>query len=262
MAGLFDLTGKVAVITGGSSGIGLGFARGIARQGGDVAIWARSREKLEAAKAELSAFGGRVIARQVDVASEEQVCAAFDDLLGEWGRLDLVFANAGVLPPGLPVVDTPLSVYRDFLSISMDGAFFTLREGGRRMRERAQAGRSNGSLVFCASLSIHLGQTGVGVYAAAKAGITAMIRTMAVELGPYGIRANSIVPGFTVTDIGRDVPAEAVVATTEYFNARAPLGRSGTPADFEAIAAYLASDGSSFHTGDTITIDGGHLVHM
>jgi NAD(P)-dependent dehydrogenase (short-subunit alcohol dehydrogenase family) len=260
MKGLFDLAGKVAVITGGSSGIGLGFARGIARHGGDVAIWARSEEKMARAKEDLSSLGVQVLTRQVDVAREDELIAAYDDLLEQFGRVDMVFANAGLPPVGKSVLDIEAADYHAFLDVSMHGAFFTLREGARRMVQRALAGEPGGSLVFCGSLSMFQGLTHMSAYAAAKAGIGAMIRSMAVELGQYGIRANSIVPGFTWT--GMTESADAREDIDQYFRERTPLARSATPADFEAIAAYLASDGASFHTGDTITIDGGQLVNM
>ncbi len=263
MAGLFDLGGKVAVVTGGSSGIGLGFARGIARQGGTVAIWARTEEKLAAARDELVAFGGEVMTRAVDVSHEDEIIAGYDALLERFGRVDTVFANAGLPPMGTSVLDLTAKDYHAFLDVSMHGAFFTLREGARRMVERSKSGDPGGSLVFCGSLAIYMGQAGTSAYAAAKAGIAGLIRTMAVELGEYGIRANCVVPGFTWTGM-TDVPEvrEGPVPVEQFFRERAPLARSGYPSDFEAIAAYLASDGSSFHTGDTITIDGGHLINM
>jgi NAD(P)-dependent dehydrogenase (short-subunit alcohol dehydrogenase family) len=259
--GLFDLSGKVAVITGGNSGLGLGFARGIAKQGGDVVVWGRSLEKNTAAKKELEAFGVRVQARQVDVSAEDQVRAGYEALMREFGRLDCVIANAGLPPPrSNSILELSTEDYHAFLGVSMHGAFYTLREGARLMVQRAQAGAPGGSLVFCGSLSMFAGLPGKGHYAAAKAGIGAMIRSMAVEFGKYGIRANSIAPGYIKTGMtGENTELNPV---DKYFASLTPIPRPGYTADFEAVAAYLASDASSFHSGDTLVIDGAFLVNL
>jgi NAD(P)-dependent dehydrogenase (short-subunit alcohol dehydrogenase family) len=259
--GLFDLSGKVTVVTGGNSGLGLGFARGIAKQGVDVVIWGRSAEKNAAAKKDLESFGVRVQARQVDVSAEEQVVAGYEALMKEFGRLDCVIANAGLPPPrSNSIFDLTTADYHAFLGVSMHGAFYTLREGARLMVKRAEAGEPGGSLVFCGSLSMFAGLAGKGHYAAAKGGIGAMIRSMAVEFGKYGIRANSIAPGYIKTGMtGENTELNQV---DKYFASLTPIPRPGYPADFEAVAAYLASDASSFHSGDTLVIDGAFLVNL
>jgi NAD(P)-dependent dehydrogenase (short-subunit alcohol dehydrogenase family) len=263
--GLFDLTGKVTLVTGGNSGIGLGFARGAARQGGDVVVWARSEEKNAAARAELEALGaGRVTTRSVDVTSREAIVAGYAQLIADHGRIDCVFANAGRSSRNLTgsTLDLDEAEWHDLLATSLHGAFFTLQEGARHMVARAEAGDPGGSLVFCGSLSMFQGVGGISNYTAAKGALGAVIRAMAVELGRHGIRANTIAPGFVVTGImgpegsvGDDHPI------VQHFASRTPIPRAGKPADFEGIAAYLASDVSAFHTGDTIVIDGGALVH-
>ncbi len=258
--GLFDLDGKVTVVTGGNSGLGLGFARGIAKQGGALAIWARSAEKNAAAKAELETYGVRVVTRQVDVAAEEQVIAAYEALLGDFGRVDCVIANSGI-PGGVSrsIFDLSTADYHKLIDINMHGAFYTLREGARHMVKRAEAGEPGGSLVFCGSLSMFKGLAGKGHYAAAKGGMGAMVRSMASEFGKYGIRANSIAPGYIKTEMtgtGELGPID------KHFASKTPIPRPGYPGDFEAIAAYLASDASSFHSGDTIVIDGAYLVNL
>jgi NAD(P)-dependent dehydrogenase (short-subunit alcohol dehydrogenase family) len=256
--GLFDLTGKVAVITGGNSGLGLGFARGIAKQGGDLVLWARSAEKNAAAKSELEALGVRVKTHQVDVASEDAVKAGFDAAIAEFGRIDCVIANAGIATPAPSVLSLDTETYQQLLATNMHGAFFTLREGARHMVARAQAGDPGGSLIACGSLALFLGVPGMEHYAAAKGAIAAIIRGMALELGQYGIRANIVAPGFVRTDLGRDIADMS--ANEAYFAASTPIPRIGHPEDFEGIAAYLASDASAFHSGDTLVIDGGYLI--
>jgi NAD(P)-dependent dehydrogenase (short-subunit alcohol dehydrogenase family) len=256
--GLFDLGGKVAVVTGGNSGLGLGFARGIAKQGGDVAIWARSADKNAAAKAELETYGGRVLSRQVDVASEDEIKAAFAALIGEFGRVDCVIANSGIPGMSRSILDLSTADYHKLLNVNMHGSFFTLREGARHMVQRAQAGDPGGSLVQCGSLSMFVGLEGKGHYAAAKGAMGAMIRSMAVEFGKYGIRANAIAPGYIKTGM----TGEELNPIDRHFASNTPIPRPGYPADFEAIAAYLASDSSAFHSGDTIVIDGAYLVNL
>jgi NAD(P)-dependent dehydrogenase (short-subunit alcohol dehydrogenase family) len=258
--GLFDLTGKVAVVTGGNSGIGLGFARGIAKQGGSVVIWARNAERNAAAKRELESLGARVLTQQVDVGSEEQIKAGFETVMQEFGRVDCVFANAGLPPaPTSSIFEVDTKDYLAFLDVSMHGAFFTLREGARHMVKRAEAGEPGGSLVFCGSLSMFKGLPGKVAYAGSKAALGAMIRAMAVELGKYGIRANSVAPGYIKT--GMTGPGD-MTPTDKYFAAKNPIARPGYPSDFEGIGAYLASDASSFHSGDTIIIDGACMVNL
>jgi NAD(P)-dependent dehydrogenase (short-subunit alcohol dehydrogenase family) len=257
--GLFDLTGKVALVTGGNSGIGLGFARGIAKQGGSVVIWARNAEKNAAAKKELESYGGRVGTRQVDVSSEEQVIAGYEALMKDFGRIDCVIANAGLPPSSKSTLDLSTTDYHSFLAVSMHGAFYTLREGARLMVKRAEAGEPGGSLIFCGSLSMFKGLSGKPQYAGSKAALGAIIRSMAVEFGKFGIRANSIAPGYIKTGMTGEGELSPV---DQYFAAKSPIPRPGYPADFEGIAAYLASDASSFHSGDTIIIDGAAMVNL
>ena len=257
---LFDLKGKVTVVTGGNGGIGLGFARGIAKQGGDLAIWARNADRNAAAKKELESFGVRVTTRQVDVASEKDVAAAFDDLIKDMGRVDCVFANSGIAArPGIQsIIDLTTEEYHELININLHGAYYTLREGARHMVNRAKAGEPGGSLVHCGSLSMFVGLKGKEHYAGSKAALGAMIRCMAVELGQYGIRANVIAPGYIKTGL----TGAATDQVDKFFASTTPVPRVGLPADFEGIAAYLASDASSFHSGDTIVIDGAYLVQM
>ena len=255
---LFDCAGKVAVITGGNSGLGLGFARGIARQGGNVAIWARNADRNAAAKKELEALGARVLTQQVDVASEPSVIDGFKAVMAEFGRVDCVIANAGWPPTTNSTFELTTQHWHDFLAVGMHGAFYTLREGARLMVKRAEAGEPGGSLIYCGSLSMFKGLPGKPQYAASKGAMGAVIRSMAVEWGKYGIRANAIAPGYIKT--GMTGEAAELSPIDKFFASRTPIPRPGYPEDFEAIAAYLCSDSSSFHSGDTIVIDGAALI--
>lgn len=257
--GLFDLTGKVALVTGGNGGIGLGFARGIARQGGSLAIWARNADKNAAAKQDLlDAGAARVETYIVDVASEEQIIAGYEKLMSDFGRLDCVFANSGGPPTYKSVFDMPTSEWHKFLDVALHGAFITLREGARHMVARAEAGEPGGSLVACGSLSLFQGLPGKQNYAGSKAAIAAVIRCMAVEFGPHAIRANVVAPGLIMTPMMGGEANEKALAGM--MGPQVPIKRVGRVEDFEGIGAYLCSDASSFVTGETITIDGGYMI--
>lgn len=254
---LFDLTGKVALVTGGNSGLGFGFARGLARAGADVAIWGRRAESNAAAASTLGQYGGRLLHDAIDVTDEDAIQAGIARIVGEFGRLDIVVANAGVAAQ-VPFVDMDRAAYRSLIDINLDGAVFTLRAAARHMVDRAAAGDPGGSLIVCGSGSIFQGVPTMAHYGIAKGGLNALAKALAAELGPHGIRCNVIAPGFIETEMTFADPAigemiAAAVAT------RAPLGRAGKPQDLEGAVVYLASDMARYHTGDTLVIDGGKL---
>jgi NAD(P)-dependent dehydrogenase (short-subunit alcohol dehydrogenase family) len=251
--GMFDLTGKVALITGGNTGIGFGLADGIAEAGGDVVIWGTNPAKNAAAEASLKRHGRRVLSRRVDVSKEAEVVDGVQALVAEFGRLDAAFANAGIGGGG-PFTDMSTEVFRGVMAVNLEGAFWTLREAARCMVERSKAGDPGGSLVAVSSLATHNGAPRNQAYAASKGAVISMIKGCAVEFARYGIRANTILPGWIATDMTAamvDTPAfkERVIP-------RVPMRRWGTPDDFKGIGVYLVSDASSFHTGDSIVIDG------
>ncbi len=259
--GLFDCTGKVTMVTGGNGGIGLGFAMGCAKMGGDIAVWARNPEKNAAAKAELLAAGaGRVETYIVDVSSEQAIIDGYGQLMLDFGRLDCVFANSGASPRYDSVFDLPSDHWFDFQKTALHGAFFTLREGARHMKARAEAGEPGGSLVACGSGSLYQGLPGKMEYAASKCAVAGVIRCLAVELGEFGIRANVVAPGLIITPMmGPDTAAADAWLSSQYAP-QTPLRRLGYPADFEGIGAYLCSDASSFMSGETVFIDGGYKI--
>jgi NAD(P)-dependent dehydrogenase (short-subunit alcohol dehydrogenase family) len=259
--GLFDCTGKVTLVTGGNGGIGLGFAMGIAKQGGDIAIWARSEEKNEAAKAELLAAGaGRVETYRIDVSTEEAILAGYDQFMKDFGRIDCVFANSGAAPGYNSVFDMPTEHWHKFQSVALDGAFITLREAARHMKARAEAGEPGGSIVACGSLSMFQGLAGKMEYAASKSGIAAVIRCLAAEMGEFGVRANVVAPGLIITPMMGPSDGPAVKYLTDLYSPATPMKRVGYPEDFEGIGAFLCSDASAFITGETIKVDGGYMI--
>ncbi|MET0283499.1 MAG: SDR family oxidoreductase [Polyangiales bacterium] len=255
---MFNLRGKVVLATGANSGIGLGFLQGCAKHGADVVVWGRRADKNEQAVGALRELGApRAHAEAVDVADEAAVVAAFASTLRVMGRVDCVFANAGIHHRADSFADLSSESYHSLLGVNLHGAFYTLREAARHMRERAQAGDPGGSIVACGSLSIFHGLQGMEHYAAAKGALAAMIKGLAVELGRYGVRANMLAPGFIMSGMVDDVARERL---RERFAAITPLGRPGELADIEGPAVYLASDASRFHTGDLLIVDGGRSV--
>lgn len=254
---LFDLTGKVALVTGANSGLGFGFARGLARAGSDIVIWGRRADKNEEAAAALRAYGVRVFADSVDVVSEPDIVAGFDRALEAMGRVDTVVANAGIASQ-VAFTDMDVATYRKLTDVNLDGAVFTLREGARHMKARAAAGDAGGSLIICGSGSIFQGVPAMAHYGIAKGGLNALAKALAAELGGIGVRCNVVSPGFIETEMTFADP-EIGKAIAEMVAAKAPLGRAGKPADLEGVVVYLASDMSAYHTGDTLVVDGGKM---
>jgi NAD(P)-dependent dehydrogenase (short-subunit alcohol dehydrogenase family) len=253
----FDLSGQVALVTGGNSGIGLGMASGLAEAGADVAIWGRDPEKIESARRALSAHGVRVHAQKVDVADSQAVADGMRECVEVLGRVDAVFANAGI-GRGAPLLDLRDEDYHDVLRTNLDGVVWTLREAARHMVERAEAGDPGGSLVAVSSLAAIEGAARSEAYAASKGAILAIVRALAVEFARYEVRANSILPGWITTPMAERGHANPKMIAKVL--PRIPARRWGSPEDFAGIAVYLASDASSYHSGDSIVIDGGYTV--
>jgi len=249
----FDLGGKVAVVTGGNRGIGLGLARGLARAGADLALWARDTARSAEAAEALRALGGRVETFACDVSREEDVVRAARETLDRFGRIDIGIANAGFGTAG-NLLEMPLDEWRHVLATNLDGAFMTFRELARHMKERGDGGK----LIAVSSISALSGTPLQPHYAASKGGLEAMVRSFAVRLARYDVQVNAIEPGWIVTD------ATQQAVENEQFSdvvmRRTPARRWGTPEDFEGIAVYLASDASRYHTGDVIRIDGGYWI--
>jgi NAD(P)-dependent dehydrogenase (short-subunit alcohol dehydrogenase family) len=254
----FDLSGRVALITGGNGGIGLGMAEGIAAAGGDVCIWGTNADKNAAALERLAAHGTRVAARQCDVSDEAAVERCFAETLEEFGRVDGCFANAGIGGRNTAFDDMTTEEWNRIMAVNLDGVFWTFRAAARHMRERAEAGDAFGRLIGTASLAAISGQARGEHYAATKGGLVSMIKALSVEYARYGVTAHTILPGWIATDMTEGAFSnEKFVANVLK---RVPSRRWGEPEDFAGIAVYIMSTASSYHSAETFLIDGGYFV--
>lgn len=250
---MFDLTGKVAVITGGNGGLGLAFARGLAKSGASLALWGRNPAKNAAALAELHAMGADAAAFECDVVDEEQIAAAFAATLDRFGQVDSCFANAG----GGGFRGMSHLTNREAWLGAIDLNLMSVVQTWAPVTEHLLARKSGGRLIVTSSAAAMVGMAGAAGYSATKAAVCGLVRALAVELGQAGIRVNAILPGFIETEMSLNTPQEF----RDGCRRRTAIGRIGTLEDMEGIAVYLASDASDFMTGQSLVLDGGHLIH-
>lgn len=254
MATPFDLTGHVALVTGGNSGIGLGMARALAGAGADVAIWGTNEAKNTAAAAELEGLGTRVVALRCDVGDEAEVEAAFAATVESLGKVDSCFANAGIGGAGTGFVDMTLDEWRRVMRVNSEGAFLTLRAAAKHLVARGEGG----SLVGVASVAAIEGAPRGQHYAASKGGLISMMKAIAVELARHHVTANTILPGWIDTPMTEGAFGNERFATA--VMPRIPARRWGEPDDFGPAAVYLASPANRYTTGQTFVIDGGYTI--
>jgi NAD(P)-dependent dehydrogenase (short-subunit alcohol dehydrogenase family) len=256
---IFDLSGRVAVITGGNGGIGLGIAQALAGAGCSVSIWGRNAEKNKAASATMASLPGKVDTRICDVSDPASVREAMKATLDVLGRVDGCFANAGIGGGGRRAfIDRTEEEWRKMFATNLDGVFHVFQAAARHMTERAEAGDKFGRLVATSSLASLFGTARNEHYAGTKAALNALCRALAVELARYGVTANAILPGWIKSDMTAGIMAnDKFVANVM---PRIPVRRFGEPADFGGIAVYLMSKASSYHTADCFVIDGGYTA--
>jgi NAD(P)-dependent dehydrogenase (short-subunit alcohol dehydrogenase family) len=242
------LKNKTALITGGNSGIGLETARVFVAEGARVIITGRNQERLDAAAKELGPNALAVVADATDIAATE---AAIKKGVAKFGKLDIVFANAGI-PGATPVGGSQLEVFEQVLRTNVTAVFFTVQAAVAQMND-------GGSIVLNGSVISVLGNPGYAAYAASKAGVRAMARVMASELSPRGIRVNVVAPGAIRTPIWG--PALATPEAEKAFEARmgrsTPLGRIGEPEHIAKTVLFLASDDAAHIQGQELFVDGG-----
>ena len=254
----FDLSGRVVLITGGNGGIGLGMAHGLAASGADIAIWGTNPDKNQAAESALAEHGVHVSSHVCDVSNEAEVEDNFAKVLAQHGRVDGCFANAGIGGRGTAFEDMTRDEWDRIIAVNQSGVFYTFRAAARHMKERALAGDPFGRLVGTASLAAISGQARGEHYAATKGGLVSMIKALAVEYARFNVTAHTLLPGWIETEMTEG--AFANPKFVENVSKRIPVRRWGQAEDFSAIAIYIMSTASAYHTAETFLIDGGYYA--
>lgn len=248
LARLNDLTGKLALVTGGASGLCRAMAWGLACHGADIALVDRDPGGAAACAAEMAAASGRrVRAYGADVSDERQVEAAVAKVIDEFGRVDVLVNGAGH-NIRKPLLDFTQAEFDSLLQVHVRGAFLLCRAVGLGMQARR-----SGSIINIASIAGLVGIREVSGYAAAKGALVQLTKTLALELAPHGVRVNAIAPGYIDTPLTRQHPEE----TRRHIEAGTPIGRFGEAAELIGPAVFLASAASTFVTGSTLVVDGG-----
>lgn len=250
----FSLSGRVAIVTGGSRGIGRGIALGLAEAGADVCIAARKPESLQEALEELRGFGHRAIAVPTNVREMTSLENLIAETKSQLGRVDILVNNAGTNPVFGPTVNIDERAWDAVMNTNLRAVFFLSKLAREAMLEHGQGG----SIINIASTGGLRASGGLGVYSVSKAGVVMLTRVLAKEWGKDGIRVNCIAPGLIRTEFSRALWDPQMGARGG--NEGAPLARIGEPNEVAGAAVYLASTASSFTTGETIAVDGGSLA--
>jgi len=249
---VIELAGKSAVVTGGSRGIGRAIALRLATQGADICLSYRGNAAAaEETRVAIAALGRRALAVQADVAQPEAADALIKAAIGEFGKVDILVNNAGITRDDL-IMRMSIDAWREVLETNLFGAFYAIKAVTRPML-KARGGR----IINITSVSGQAGQMGQANYSSAKAGLIGLTKATARELASRGITVNAVAPGFVLTELTQDLPAELLDEITK----RTPLGRFGTPEEIASAVAFLASDDAAYITGQVLAVDGG-LVMM
>jgi 2-deoxy-D-gluconate 3-dehydrogenase len=251
--GVFDLKGKVAVVTGGNGGIGLGMARGLARAGAHVVVAARNAEKSAEAVRELERVGGHASMVSVDVADESSVRRAIDAVRERQGRIDILINNAGI-NIRKPLHELTLAEWRRVIDTNLTSAYLCSHAAYPLFK--AVGG---GKVINIGSMMSIFGASFAPAYAASKGGIVQLTKATAVAWAPDNIQVNAVLPGWIDTELTRNARKE-VTGLHESVLSRTPAGRWGTIEDMEGIAVFLGSSASDFVTGTAIPVDGGYAI--
>ncbi len=248
---LFDLTGKVALLTGASKGMGLEMAKGLAAHGATVVISARKQDQLDVAAAEINALGnGKAYAVSCNVGDKDQLQALVDKAHELAGPIDIVVGNAGVNPYYGPTSEIPDDAYQKTMNANVQSNLWLAQ-----MVAPDMVAKGAGSMMFTSSIGAFKPSTMLGTYGMSKLALIGLVRNLAEEFGPKGLRFNAICPGLVKTDFARELWDKPEVE--ERIKKQIPLRRLGEPEDFAGLAVYLASDASGYMTGQALTVCGG-----
>jgi len=250
MQALFDLTGKVAIVTGAGRGLGKAIAAGLAGFGADVVLCGRTAATLEAATEELTAAGAKAWWQTVDVSKEADVLALLAAVQERHGRLDILVNNAGVNPIYRRPEKTSLEDWASIVDINLTGVFLCCRHLGGAM-----VAQGSGSIINVSSVAGHVGLAKSVPYCAAKGGVELATRALALDWAANGVRVNSIAPAFFETDLTAGMREHPELS--QRLLDQTPLGRFGKPEDMVGAVVYLASDASAYVTGHSLVVDGG-----
>lgn len=248
MNNLFDLSGKYALVVGASSGLGRQFAKALARQGATVAIAARRVDKLNETKAQVEELGGKCIAVSCDVCSEESIKKCVEEVVNEFGRIDILCNNAGITTFG-EFTETSTNDWDRTFDINIRGMYLMSREIGKVMKKQ-----NYGKIINTASISGHGGDPVTVAYCASKAAVVNFTRAVATAMGPYNVTVNSIAPGVFASEMTEN---DLDGPMTHAYIESVPLHRIGNEGELDGALIYLASDASSYCTGQTLYVDGG-----
>jgi 2-deoxy-D-gluconate 3-dehydrogenase len=249
---LFDLTGRVAVVTGGNGGIGRGIALGLAEAGAAVAVWGRNDEKNQRVLSELKAIGIRSMAVMVDMTNRAGLEPAVNKVESELGSVNILVNNAGIASLSGGVVNEKPEDWDRVIETQLNSVFLLSKLAAQSMIRQ-----KSGKIINIASMYSFFGSGLVPSYSAAKGAIVQLTKSMAIELAPHNIQVNAIAPGWIETDM--TAPVRTTPMNDEIL-ARTPAGRWGQPEEVAGAAVYLASRASDFVTGDTIRVDGGYAI--
>jgi len=249
----FRLDGRVAVVTGGSRGIGRAVALGLARAGADVVVAARKVADLEPVAEEIRALGRRALAVPAHLGRRPEVDRLFDATLETFGRLDVLVNNAATNPVFGPLLDIDEEAWDRIMALNVKGYLLAAQRAARAM-----APRGGGAIVNVASTAGLRASAGLGAYSVSKAAVIMLTRVLGRELAPLGIRVNGVAPALIETRFSEALWKNPEILST--YLKSTPLGRAGQPEEVAGAVVYLCSDAASYVTGHTLVLDGGHLA--
>ena len=252
---LFSLKGRVALVTGASSGLGQQFARALADNGAVVALVARRADRLDALKKEIEGKGGNAVAIEADVTDRAAMTATFDAAEKAFGTVTILVNNAGIAQSPMRAVEVTPEEWRRVLSVDVDAVFYWAQEAARRML----AAKAKGSIVNIASVLGFGVAKGTAAYAVSKAAVVQITKALSLELAFKGVRVNAIAPGWFVTEINHDY---LMSETGQALKRDIPVGRFGNAGDLDGALLLLVSEAGAYITGATVVVDGGQVVQI